>query len=409
MDWHGKRVFITGISGFAGSYLARSLVENGAAVFGLIRRKTEGIPPRNVSDRDISGRVTLLEGNLEDYSAVLQAVSTASPDVVFHLAAQSYVPRSFSHPLETAQANCMGTANVLEAVRSCHSDPAVVFAGSSEEYGLVISSEHQYRMAGERYGIIHPEPESIPELPISETNPLRPMSPYAVSKVYGDHLMRNYFHTYGVKAVVSRSFNHEGPGRGLMFVTSVITRQVAAMKAGEISSIRIGNVNPFRDWSHVTDITGGYDLLAEKGCPGDVYNLGTGSTSSVLSYLLLSIEEAGFPVDSVCTFNGAKKVDTPTAIDHSRQFGTSFEKTTVDRMILEESVEYSAEDGGLIVSSGERKIRVDFEPERFRPAEVPILLADIKKVKNIGYCPHVGIRDIIREQLTYFSDVKNRV
>ncbi len=140
-----------------------------------------------------------------------------------------------------------------------------------------------------------------------------------------------------------------------------------------------------------------------------MYNLGTGSTSSVLSYLLLSIEEAGFPVDSVCTFNGAKKVDTPTAIDHSRQFGTSFEKTTVDRMILEESVEYSAEDGGLIVSSGERKIRVDFEPERFRPAEVPILLADIKKVKNIGYCPHVGIRDIIREQLTYFSDVKNRV
>ncbi len=409
MDWQDKRVFITGISGFAGSYLARSLVENGAVVFGLTRRKTDGIPPRNVTDRDISGRVTLLEGNLEDYSAVSHAVSIASPDVVFHLAAQSYVPRSFTHPLETAQANCMGTANVLEAVRSCHSDPGVIFAGSSEEYGLVISSEHQYRMAGERYGIIHPEPEAIPELPISETNPLRPMSPYAVSKVYGDHLMRNYFHTYGVRAVVSRSFNHEGPGRGLMFVTSVITRQVAAMKAGETSSIRIGNVNPFRDWSHVTDITGGYCLLADKGCPGDVYNLGTGSTSSVLSYLLLSIEEAGFPVDSVSTFNGAKTVDAPTATDHSRQFGASFEKTAVDRMILEESVEYAVEDRGLIVSSGERKIRVDFEPERFRPAEVPILLADIRKVKNLGFCSRTGIRDIIREQLNYFSDAKNRV
>jgi GDP-D-mannose dehydratase len=409
MDWQGKRVFITGISGFAGPYLARSLIEKGAEVFGLTRRKTDGIPSRNVRDRDISGRVTLLEGNLEDFSAITHAVSTATPDVVFHLAAQSYVPRSFTHPLETAQANCMGTANVLEAVRSCHSDPVVIFAGSSEEYGLVISSEHQYRMACERYGVIHPGPEKIPELPISEKNPLRPMSPYAVSKVYGDHLMRNYFHTYGVKAVVSRSFNHEGPGRGLMFVTSVITRQVAAMKAGEINSIRIGNVNPFRDWSHVTDITGGYGLLAEKGTHGDVYNQGTGSTSSVLSYLLLSLEEAGFPVDSICTHDGAKSVDDPTGIDHSRQFGVSFDKTIVDRMILEDSVEYTVEDRGLFISSGERKIRVDFEPDRFRPAEVPILLADVKKIKNIGYCARLGIRDVIREQINYFSDIKNRV
>jgi GDPmannose 4,6-dehydratase len=113
--------------------------------------------------------------------------------------------------------NCAGTANLLEAIRLKDIDPAVVFAGTSEEYGLVISSEVQYERALEKYGSIFPEPERIPELPITEENPLRPMSPYAVSKVYGDYLMRDYYHSYGMKTVVSRGFNHEGAGRGAMF------------------------------------------------------------------------------------------------------------------------------------------------------------------------------------------------
>lgn len=91
------------------------------------------------------------------------------------------------------------------------------------------------------------------------------MSPYAVSKVYGDYLMRNYWHSYGIPTVVSRAFNHEGAGRGIMFVTSVITSQVMQLKLGETDAIRIGNVNAFRDWSHADDVIDGYMLLAERG------------------------------------------------------------------------------------------------------------------------------------------------
>ncbi len=153
----------------------------------------------------------------------------------------------------------------MEAVRIKDAKPVVVFAGSSEEYGMVLSSEEQYRRAMEKYGTIFPLPERIPEVPISETNPLRPMSPYAVSKVYGDHLMRNYWYSYGIPTVISRAFNHEGAGRGNMFVTSVATNQVMKLKFGESDNITIGNVNAFRDWSHVDDIIAGYLLLAEKG------------------------------------------------------------------------------------------------------------------------------------------------
>ena len=171
--------------------------------------------------------------------------------------------------------NCIGTANLLDAVRIKDQNPKIVFAGSSEEYGLIISSPEQYQQAKKQYGTIFPEPSTIPETPIKETNPLRPMSPYAVSKVHGDYLMRNYYHSYGLNTVVSRAFNHEGAGRGLMFVTSVVTNQIMKLKFEEINKITIGNVNAFRDWSHVKDIVNGYMLLAENGNSGEVYNQGS--------------------------------------------------------------------------------------------------------------------------------------
>ena len=114
------------------------------------------------------------------------------------------------------------------------------------------------------------------------------MSPYAVSKVYCDFLVRNYFHSYGLRTVVSRAFNHEGPSRGIMFVTSEVTSQVVKLKLGEISRLSIGNINAFRDWSHVDDIVEGYLILAEHGAYGDVYNLGSERTNSVASFLLLA-------------------------------------------------------------------------------------------------------------------------
>ncbi|WP_342679583.1 GDP-mannose 4,6-dehydratase [Methanofollis sp. UBA420] len=408
MKWNEKNVLITGISGFAGSYLARHLLDEGANVYGLIRRRADGSIPKNIAEKDIAGGIRFIEGNLEDISGLATALDVAEPDVVFHLAAQSYVPRSFTHPVETAQINSIGTNNLLEAIRMKDCDPTIVFAGSSEEYGLVFSSEEQYARAEEKYGAIFPQPTVLPEVPIKETNPLRPMSPYAVSKVYGDHLMRNYFYTYGTKAIVSRAFNHEGAGRGIMFVTSVVTNQVAKLVAGEIDRVTIGNVNAFRDWSHVRDVINGYCLLAEKGKPGEVYNQGSMRTTSVLSYILLSLEAAGMPVDRIETFKGEKSVDNPTGRDTAEMFGVRFDKTNVDRMLLEGSIDYTLADQGITAVCGGRKVRISFDEARFRPAEVPILMADITKLQKLGFVSTYSVGDIVRDQLNYFMDEKKR-
>ena len=186
MDFKDKNILITGISGFVGSRMAKRLVEEGANVFGLLRRRADGKVPHNMLRLGLGKEIRLVEGDLESISSIGSAITASEPDIIFHLAAQSFVPRSFEDPNETMLCNCWGTSNLLEAVRIKDADPIVVFAGSSEEYGLVLSSEEQYKKALEKYGTIFPAPEHMPEVPIAETNPLRPMSPYAVSKVYGD-------------------------------------------------------------------------------------------------------------------------------------------------------------------------------------------------------------------------------
>ena len=409
MNWQNKNVLITGISGFVGPYLAEELLKRGANVFGLIRKRADGTKPKNLVDKGIVDDVHLLEGDLTDITSLANALDESQADVIFHLAAQSYVVRSFQSPIETQQINCLGTANLLEAIRMKDLDPIIVFAGSSEEYGLVIFSEKQYQNLKERYKVIFPEPEKIPELPIKEKNPLRPMSPYAVSKVYGDYLMRNYYHSYGLKTIVSRAFNHEGAGRGLMFVTSVITNQVMKLKFGEADKIIIGNVNVFRDWSHVKDIVNGYILLAEKGKYGDVYNQGSMRTNSVLSYILLSLEEAGYEIKKIETLNGEKVIKEPTEIDNSEIFGVKFEKTKIDKMLLNGEIEYTIEDKGIIVDTDKEKILIEFDPKRFRPAEVSILMSDTTKIQELGFKVKYKIKDIIKDQLNYFSKKENRL
>jgi GDPmannose 4,6-dehydratase len=299
--------------------------------------------------------------------------------------------------------NCIGTANLLDAIRIKDYNPKIIFAGSSEEYGLIITSKEQYEMAKLKYGTIFPEPEEIPELPIKETNPLRPMSPYATSKVYGDFLMRNYYNSFGLDTIVSRAFNHEGAGRGLMFVTSVITDQVAKLKSGDIDQLKIGNLNAFKDWSHVKDIIKGYMKLALNGKSGDVYNQGAMRTNSVLSYILLSLEESGYDITSIETFNGEKKVLNPTEMDTTPMFGVKFEKTKVDQIMLEEELEYTIGDKGINVNTNQGKVSVKFDPDRFRPAEVPIMLSDTTKIQNIGATTEYSLKNIINDQLNYFS------
>jgi GDPmannose 4,6-dehydratase len=404
MSLKNKKVFITGISGFVGSNMAKHLLDEGANVFGLFRKRADGSTPQNIKYLGIENAIELLEGDIRDISSVASALDRSQPDIVFHFAAQSFVPRSFCSPNEAMDVNCLGTGNLLEAIRSKELNPVIVYAGSSEEYGLAFVSDSQYRNALKKYGAIFPPPAVIPELPITETNPLRPMSPYAVSKVYGDYLMRNYHTCYGLKTVISRSFNNEGAGRGKMFVTSTITRQVMQHKRGEIDKIVIGNVNAFRDWSHVNDIIKGYCLLAQKGKYGDVYNQGSQRTNSILSYILLSLECAGYKVDKIQTIKGDKVIDNPNAINDSEIFGLRFEKTKIDKLMLEDKLEFQPADLGIVAITNKGKVTIEFDAEKFRPAEVPWLLTKTAKIQELGFKINHSLRDIINDQLNYYLD-----
>jgi GDPmannose 4,6-dehydratase len=397
-----KNVLITGLGGFVGAFMAKCLSHLGMDVYGLQRPHKDGGTTSNLIDTALLSRITVLKGDLNDITSLNNALSLSNPDIIFHLGAQSFVPRSFSDPLETMNTNCIGTLNLLEAVRASKADPTIIFAGSSEEYGLVFSSQSQYTRAVNAHKTIFPEPQILPEVPVAETNPLRPLSPYGISKLCGDHLMRNYWSSYGIKTVVSRAFNHEGAGRGSSFVTSVITSQIAKLKLGEANSISIGNINPFRDWSHISDIVNGYFLLAEKGRYGDVYNLGSMRVNSVLSYLLLGLAEAGYPVQRIETIDGKKSVLDPLEPVNSETFGIKFEKFHIDDLMLNGSLEFLPSDNGLNIYTDSDKIKVIFNPDRFRPVEVPIILSDISKVKNIGFKVEYSIRDIIKDQLNYY-------
>ncbi len=191
-----------------------------------------------------------------------------------------------------------------------------------------------------------------------------------------------------------------------MFVTSVITDQVRRFRYGNIDRITIGNVNALRDWSHVEDIVRGYCLLAERGESGGVYNQGSQRTNSVLSYILLCLEEVGYTVNRIETSNSEKGVENPTQIDNSDIYGCEFEKTRIDKMMLNKGLEYTIEDKGLNVYTDEGKVFIEFDESLFRPTDVPILLSDVGKIRELGFKPMYTLRDIIRDQLNYFLDVR---
>ncbi len=412
MNWNEKNILITGANGFVGSYLAKELLEKGSDVYGFIRPEDMVAMEKNLIDKGIKDKLKMLEGDLGDISSLASALDQSQPDVIFHLAAQSSVEFSFKRPLDTQDINTIGTANLLEAVRIKDVDAKIVFAGSSEVYGMVISSEEQYQRALDSGKTIFPEPEKIPELPISESNPLRPMSPYAVSKVSGDFLMQNYHHSYGLDTVVSRAFNHEGAGRGMMFVTSIITNQIMKLKHQETDRITIGNLNACRDWSHVTDIIQGYQVLASKGRGGEVYNQGSMRTNSVLSYILLGLERAGWDINQIETLKGdeqTKNINNPTEIDDDPIFGVKFDKTRVDQMILENQLEYTIQDKGIRVTTDQGPLTIEFNPDRFRPSEIPLLLCDNQKIQKIGARIEYSLSDVIQDQLDYFNQKENRV
>ncbi|MFH1514807.1 MAG: GDP-mannose 4,6-dehydratase, partial [bacterium] len=222
------RALITGLSGFVGSHLAEFLLENNFDVFGIIRWRSNR---ENI--RSFEQKITLFEGDVRDLTSVKQVISDIKPDRIYHLAAQSFVPTSWTAPQETITSNIVGQLNVFEAVRETDLPVRILAVGSSEEYGLVYENE----------------------VPITEENQLRPLSPYGVSKVGQDLLGFQYHQSYGMHIVRSRAFNHTGPRRGEVFVTSNFCRQAVLIEKGKQEAvIKVGNLEAKRDFTDVRDM-----------------------------------------------------------------------------------------------------------------------------------------------------------
>jgi len=314
-----KKALITGITGFAGSHLAELLLKEGYEVYGTTR-------PRSKSDNidEIKHQLKLHDADIMDSHSLYSVFVDVKPDYIFHLAAQSFVQTSWASPATTMEMNVVGSVHLFEAIRRAEIDPVTQIACSSEEYGLV-----------------HPD-----EIPIRETNPLRPQSPYAVSKVAMDYLGYQYFQSYQMKIIRTRGFNHTGPRRGEVFVTSNFARQIAEIEKGKKEPvIEVGNLDAKRDWTDVRDMVKAYLLAVKKGVPGEVYNICSGKAIKVGDML------------------------------------------------------------NMLLKMSKVKVKIKHDPARIRPSDVEILLGDNSKfIKATGWQPEIPFAKTMKDLLNYWRE-----
>jgi GDPmannose 4,6-dehydratase len=404
-----ERVLITGITGFVAPYIAKKLLDQNYEVIGLQSPRADFRKSKRFKEIGIISDIPIIIGDLTDLTSILSAIQRSQPDWIFHLAAQSFVPESFRDPIRTFRVNCLGTLNILEAARLKNVNPRIIFAGSSEEYGLqFIDADHFNRMRAKYGAGTEPVPKKYPELPIDEESFFRPMSPYATSKVYGDFAFRNYHNSFGLDTIVSRAFNHEGAGRGHNFVTSAIVRQLVSMHINELTVMKIGDVQSFRDWSHVEDIADGYILLARKGQAGSAYNQGSRRTYSVLSYILYTISVLGYEINKVMTLKKDKIITSPLDPLKLTIGNIPVESNVIDEKMFHGELKYDLTDQGLLVETNKRSFKIEFEKSRFRPSDVPILLSNINKVQELGFESKKSLQDIIQDQINYYFNNENR-
>jgi GDPmannose 4,6-dehydratase len=248
-----RRALITGITGQDGSYLADLLLEQGYEVHGMVRRSSTESFERIAH---LGSRVELLQADLLDQASLQEALRAARPHEVYNLAAQSFVPTSWSQPVLTAEFTAVGVTRLLEAIRAV--DPAVRFyqASSSEMFG------------------------KVREVPQNESTPFYPRSPYGVAKAYGHFITVNYRESYGLFAVSGILFNHESERRGLEFVTRKISDGVARIKLGLAGELRLGNLDAQRDWGFAGDYVRAMWLMLQRDSPED-YVIASGEMHSV--------------------------------------------------------------------------------------------------------------------------------
>jgi GDP-4-dehydro-6-deoxy-D-mannose reductase len=314
------KCLITGITGFVGSHLADYLLSKGdIEVRGIARWRSQ---KENI--KHLEKKIELYECDIKDMTSVHEVVKSFKPDRIFHLAAQSFVPASWSAPAETLSTNIIGEVNIFESVRDLKLDTIIQIAGSSEEYGLV-----------------HPE-----EVPISEKNPLRPLSPYGVSKVAQDLLGFQYFRSYGLKIVRTRAFNHTGPRRGEVFVCSNFAKQIVEIESKKKEPVlNVGNLEAQRDFTDVRDVVKAYWLATEKCDPGEIYNICSGEPRTIQSIL-----------DTLLSFT-------------------------------------------------EVKVEVKKDPSRMRPSDVPILKGDSSKFREkTGWKPEIPFEQTLKDTIEYWRE-----
>jgi GDPmannose 4,6-dehydratase len=306
-----RKAFITGITGQDGSYLAEILLEKDYEVYGMVRRSSTF----NRSRIDhLQGQIELVYGDLGDSSVLNQLMRTIRPDEVYNLGAQSHVRVSFDVPEYSADVVAVGTLRLLDAIREGDLRCRFYQASSSEMYGKVT------------------------EVPQTETTPFHPRSPYAVAKVYGYWITRNYREAYGMYAVNGILFNHESPRRGENFVTRKITLGLGAILRAETDVLRLGNLDAKRDWGFARDYMEGAWRMLQADEPDD-YVLATGETHSVQEF-------------------------------------------------LEEAFTYAGLDWHAYVQ---------IDPRHFRPAEVDLLIGDYSKAKReLGWEPAVRFHELVR-------------
>ena len=313
-----RRVLVTGVTGFAGSHLVDYMAERGdAEIWGIQRWRS-----RTENIEHLRGSMKLVECDLRDAESTRDTIEQIKPDWIFHLAAQSFVPTSWKAPTESLTTNVLGQLHLFEACRRLGLKPRIQVACSSEEYGMVHEDE----------------------LPIRETNPLRPLSPYAVSKVAQDMLGYQGWMSWKIDCVRTRGFNHEGPRRGPVFVASDFAKQIADIERGlKPPVIHVGNLEARRDFTDVRDMVRAYWLALEKCEGGEVYNICSGKAWRI-------------------------------------------------RDVLD-----------LLLGMTKQKIEVREDPARLRPSDVPVLLGDHSKFTDrTGWKPSIPFEQTLKDMLEFW-------
>jgi GDPmannose 4,6-dehydratase len=264
-----RRALITGITGQDGSYLAELLLEKGYEVHGMVRRSSTETFERI---GHLTARLHLHQADLLDPSSLVSLLQTVRPAELYNLAAQSFVPTSWTQPTLTGEFTALGVTRMLEAVRQV--DPGIRFyqASSSEMYG------------------------KVRETPQREETPFYPRSPYGVAKVYGHHITVNYRESYGLFAVSGILFNHESPRRGREFVTRRISEGVARIKLGLQDELRLGNLDAHRDWGYAPEYVQAMWLMLQQSEPGD-FVVGTGTHHTPRDFVEVAFAHVGLEPD----------------------------------------------------------------------------------------------------------------